>query len=47
MHPVVDRLASHDWDPAEARRLLRALSAVMADEVEAIRGREPAPARSA
>jgi 2-polyprenyl-6-methoxyphenol hydroxylase-like FAD-dependent oxidoreductase len=47
MHPVVDRLASHDWDPVEARRLLRALSSVMADEVEAIRGLEPAPARSA
>jgi len=37
MHPVVDRLAAHDWDPAEARRLLRELSSVMADEVEAIR----------
>jgi 2-polyprenyl-6-methoxyphenol hydroxylase-like FAD-dependent oxidoreductase len=37
MHPVVDRLASHDWDPTEARGLLRQLSSVMADEVEAIR----------
>jgi len=41
MHPVVDRLASHEWDAAEARRLLLRLSAVMADEVEAIRGLEP------
>ena len=38
MHPIVDRLASHEWDPAEARRLLRELSSVMADEVEAICG---------
>ena len=38
MHPIVDRLASHEWDPAEARRLLRGLSSVMADEVEAICG---------
>jgi 2-polyprenyl-6-methoxyphenol hydroxylase-like FAD-dependent oxidoreductase len=37
MHPVVDRLAAHDWSPAEARGLLRELSSVMADEVEAIR----------
>ena len=37
MHPIVDRLASHEWDLTEARRLLRALSSVMADEVEAIR----------
>jgi 2-polyprenyl-6-methoxyphenol hydroxylase-like FAD-dependent oxidoreductase len=37
MHPVVDRLASHEWDPTEARGLLRELSSAMADEVEAIR----------
>ena len=41
MHPIVDRLASHEWDLAEARRLLQALSSVMADEVEAIRGADP------
>jgi 2-polyprenyl-6-methoxyphenol hydroxylase-like FAD-dependent oxidoreductase len=46
MHPVVDRLASHDWDPAEARGLLRELSSVMAGEVEAIR-RFDAPAAPA
>ena len=46
MHPVVDRLASHEWDPAEARGLLRELSSVMADEVEAIR-RFDAPATPA
>jgi flavin-dependent dehydrogenase len=37
MHPVVDRLASHQWDLDEVQRLLRALSTVMADEVESIR----------
>ena len=47
MHPIVDRLASHEWDLAEARRLLRGLASVMADEVEAIRGFDPAPARTA
>jgi 2-polyprenyl-6-methoxyphenol hydroxylase-like FAD-dependent oxidoreductase len=47
MHPIVDRLASHEWDPAEARRLLRGLSSVMTDEVEAIMGFDSAPARSA
>ena len=47
MHPIVDRLASHEWDPAEARQLLRGLSSVMADEVEAIRGLDPTPARTA
>jgi flavin-dependent dehydrogenase len=47
MHPVVDRLASHQWDRAEVRRLLRGLSAVMADEVEAILGLDGAPARTA
>ena len=38
MHPIVDRLASHQWDLAQVRRLLRELSSVMADEVEAISG---------
>ena len=47
MHPVVDRLASHEWGPTEARRLLRQLSSVMADEVEAILGFGSAPARTA
>ncbi len=47
MHPVVDRLASHEWDPAEARRLLRELSTMMAAEVDAILGFDPVPARTA
>jgi 2-polyprenyl-6-methoxyphenol hydroxylase-like FAD-dependent oxidoreductase len=47
MHPIVDRLASHEWDLAEARRLTRGLSSVMTDEVEAILGFDPAPARTA
>jgi 2-polyprenyl-6-methoxyphenol hydroxylase-like FAD-dependent oxidoreductase len=47
MHPIVDRLASHEWDPAEARQLLRGLSSVMTDEVEAIMGFESASARTA
>jgi 2-polyprenyl-6-methoxyphenol hydroxylase-like FAD-dependent oxidoreductase len=47
MHPIVDRLASHEWDPAEARRLLHGLSSVMADEVEAIRCLDIAPVRTA
>jgi flavin-dependent dehydrogenase len=42
MHPIVDRLASHEWDPAEAGRLLRRLSAVMADDVDAMGDPEPA-----
>ena len=46
MHPIADRLASHEWDHAEARRLLRGLSAVMAAEVDAILGLDPAPART-
>jgi 2-polyprenyl-6-methoxyphenol hydroxylase-like FAD-dependent oxidoreductase len=37
MHPIVDRLASHLWDLAQVQRLLRELSSVMADDVEAIR----------
>ncbi len=47
MHPIVDRLASHEWDPGEARQLLHRLSSVMADEVETIRGFDPTPARTA
>ena len=47
MHPVVDRLASHEWDPAEVRGLLRGLSAMMSAEVDAILGVDPAPARTA
>jgi flavin-dependent dehydrogenase len=37
MHPIVDRLASHDWDLVEVRGLLRELSSVMAEEVDRIR----------
>ena len=47
MHPLVDRLASHEWDLVEARRLLRGLSALMATEVEAILGPDRAAARTA
>ena len=47
MHPVVDRLASHEWDPVQARRLLRELSALMAVEVDEILGLDPAAARTA
>jgi flavin-dependent dehydrogenase len=47
MDPIVDRLASHEWGCAEVRRLLRGLSAVMADEVEAILGLDGVPARTA
>ena len=47
MHPIVDRLASHEWDPVEVRQLLRGLSSAMADEVEAILGFDPALARTA
>jgi 2-polyprenyl-6-methoxyphenol hydroxylase-like FAD-dependent oxidoreductase len=36
MHPIVDRLASHEWDHTEVRRLLLGLSSVMADEVDAL-----------
>jgi 2-polyprenyl-6-methoxyphenol hydroxylase-like FAD-dependent oxidoreductase len=46
MHPIADRLASHEWDHAEARRLLRGLSAVMAAQVDAILGLDPADART-
>jgi 2-polyprenyl-6-methoxyphenol hydroxylase-like FAD-dependent oxidoreductase len=37
MHPIVDRLASHQWDLAQVQQLLRGLSSVMADDVEGIR----------
>ena len=46
MHALVDRLASHAWGPSEARGLLRGLSSLMADEVETMRGLDPAPART-
>ena len=42
MHPIVDRLASHQWDLAQVRQLLRELSSVMADDVEGIRAFDPA-----
>jgi flavin-dependent dehydrogenase len=41
MHPIVDRLASHQWDLDQAQQLLRELSSVMADDVEAIRALDP------
>ncbi len=47
MHSVVDRLASHEWDVVEARRLLRGLSTLMATEVDSLLGFDPAPARTA
>jgi 2-polyprenyl-6-methoxyphenol hydroxylase-like FAD-dependent oxidoreductase len=47
MHPVVDRLASHEWDQVEVRRLLRGLSTLMTAEVDAILGLDREPARSA
>ncbi|HET9563437.1 MAG TPA: FAD-dependent monooxygenase [Mycobacterium sp.] len=47
MHGIVDRLASHEWDLTEVRRLLRELASVMADEVETIRSFDPSPARIA
>ena len=31
-----DEIAAHDWDPLRIRRLLRTMSAAMADEVDAI-----------
>jgi flavin-dependent dehydrogenase len=42
MHPIVDRLASHQWDLAQVQQLLRGLSSVMADDVEGIRAFDPA-----
>ena len=47
MHPVVDRLASHEWDQVEVRRLLRGLSTLMTVEVDAILELDREPARSA
>jgi 2-polyprenyl-6-methoxyphenol hydroxylase-like FAD-dependent oxidoreductase len=47
MHPIVDRLASHEWDLAEARLLLLGLSSVMADEVDMLAQAERVPARTA
>jgi 2-polyprenyl-6-methoxyphenol hydroxylase-like FAD-dependent oxidoreductase len=41
MHPIVDRLASHQWDFAQAQQLLRELSSLMADDVEGIRALDP------
>ena len=41
MHPIVDRLASHQWDLAQVQQLLRGLSSVMADDVEGIRAFDP------
>jgi 2-polyprenyl-6-methoxyphenol hydroxylase-like FAD-dependent oxidoreductase len=46
MHPLVDRLASHQWDLAEARRLLLGLSSVMSDEVDALDDLDRVPART-
>ncbi len=47
MHHIVDRLASHEWDLVEARRLLRGLSTLMAAEVESLLGLDRVPARTA
>ena len=44
MHPIVDRLASHQWDLAQVQQLLRELSSVMADDVESIRAFDGVPA---
>jgi hypothetical protein len=41
MHPIVDRLASHQWDLGQVQQLLRGLSSVMADDVEGIRAFDP------
>ena len=41
MHPLVDRLASHQWDLGQVQQLLRELSSVMADDVEGIRAFDP------
>jgi 2-polyprenyl-6-methoxyphenol hydroxylase-like FAD-dependent oxidoreductase len=43
MHPIVDRLASHQWDLAQVQQLLRGLSSLMADDVEGIRAFDPTP----
>ena len=47
MDPIVDRLASHEWDLTEVRRLLLALSSAMADEVDALDDVDRMPARTA
>jgi 2-polyprenyl-6-methoxyphenol hydroxylase-like FAD-dependent oxidoreductase len=47
MHPIVDRLASHEWDLTEARQLLLGLSSVMADEVDALEDVDRVAARIA
>ena len=39
MHPIVDRLASHQWDLTQVQQLLRGLSSVMEDDVEVDSGR--------
>jgi flavin-dependent dehydrogenase len=44
MHPIVDRLASHQWDLAQVQQLLRELASVMADDVEGIRAFDGVPA---
>ena len=41
MNPIVDRLASHQWDLAQVQQLLRELSSVMADDVEGIQALDP------
>jgi hypothetical protein len=41
MHPIVDRLASHQWDLGQVQQLLHGLSSVMADDVEGIRAFGP------
>jgi 2-polyprenyl-6-methoxyphenol hydroxylase-like FAD-dependent oxidoreductase len=41
MHPIVDRLASHQWDLGQVQQLLRGLSSVMADDVEGMRAFDP------
>ena len=43
LHPIADRLASHQWNLDEVRRLLHGMASVMADEVEAIRELDAQP----
>jgi 2-polyprenyl-6-methoxyphenol hydroxylase-like FAD-dependent oxidoreductase len=47
MHPIVDRPASHAWDLDDVQRLLRQLSAVMGDSLEATRALDRVVAYSA
>ena len=47
MHPIDDRIASHHWDLAEVRRLLRALSSVMSEQIEAVYAKDAAVTRIA